>query len=164
MDIPRIRAKWAGRHEIRFVEAHPTSEGGVFVKSAMQTSAGNTYFMSIYFPDYPNQMPKVCITKPALRQHKPTCYKDGNICFLHPNMWNPGATPDIRARAHREVAQQIRLLVHKRRPLARRRGAPLNATGFCVAVDDRASDSSRRNTGSRGRQRRGIHHRAQRSA
>jgi ubiquitin-protein ligase len=77
--------------QFAFVEAHPTSDGGVYVKAAMQTSAGKTYFLAIYFSDYPSSMPKVLVTNPTLR---PTSnnhmYKDGYICFLHPNMWNPG--------------------------------------------------------------------------
>jgi ubiquitin-protein ligase len=91
MDIQRI---WG---EVRratasfaLVEAHPTSDGGVFVKTGMQTSAGNTYFASIYFPDYPYRMPQVFVTRPALRSDSPHRYRDGNLCYLHPSMWNPG--------------------------------------------------------------------------
>ena len=92
MDIQRIRREVAqATLQFAFVEAHPTTDGGVYVKAAMQTSAGKTYFMSIYFNDYPSRMPKVMVTNPIL---PPTSdnhmYKDGYICFLHPNMWNPG--------------------------------------------------------------------------
>lgn len=92
MDVQRIR--WEviqAAKQFAFVEAHPTNDGGVYVKAALQTSTGKTYFLAIFFPNYPNQMPKVFVTKPTLR---PTfdnhMYKDGSICFLHPNMWNPG--------------------------------------------------------------------------
>jgi hypothetical protein len=71
------------------VEAYPTSDGGVYVKAVFQTSAGNTYFTSITFANYPNAMPKVFVTKPALgySTHR---YPNDQICYLHPNMWNPG--------------------------------------------------------------------------
>lgn len=90
MDIQRIRLEVieAGR-QFAYVEAHPTNSGGVFVKTAMQTSAGNTYIGSIRFPNYPSVMPKVFITKPTLQVNSHV-YKDGHICYLHPNMWNPG--------------------------------------------------------------------------
>jgi len=71
------------------VEAHPTGDGGVFVKAGFQTSAGNTYFTKILFPDYPAGMPRVYVTMPAL-QSSPHRYTDGHICYLHPSMWNPG--------------------------------------------------------------------------
>lgn len=54
-DIQRIRREVAAAAmQFAFVEAHPTNDGGVYVKSAMQTTVGKTYFMSIFFPDYPN--------------------------------------------------------------------------------------------------------------
>lgn len=92
MDIQRIRLEVAqAATKFALVEAHPTNEGGVYVKSVLQTSAAKTYFIAIYFPDYPNRMPRVVVTNPTLR---PTgdnhMYKEGYICFLHPNMWNPG--------------------------------------------------------------------------
>ena len=90
MDIQRIRSEVlrAGK-TFAYVEAHPTDAGEVFVKSVLQTSAGTTYIASILFPNYPNRMPKVFITKPDL-QPSPHKYDDGTICYLHPNMWNPG--------------------------------------------------------------------------
>lgn len=91
MDIQRIRTEVAqATTKFAYVEAHPTTDGGVFVKAAMQTSMGNTYIVTITFPNYPNRMPKVFITKPAL-QPSPHKYDDGTICYLHPNMWNPGS-------------------------------------------------------------------------
>jgi hypothetical protein len=90
MDIQRIRSEVAqATTKFALVEAHPTSDGGIFVKAGLQTSVGNAYVAAIYFPNYPNQMPTVYITKPALTpaHHQ---YKAGNICYLHPSMWNPG--------------------------------------------------------------------------
>lgn len=91
MDIQRIRSEVAqALTKFAIVEAHPTSEGGVFVKAALQTSVGNAYFVTITFPNYPHQMPKVWVTRPTL-QPSPHKYNDGTICYLHPNMWNPGS-------------------------------------------------------------------------
>jgi hypothetical protein len=90
MDIQRIRTEVLNAAKIfAFVEAHPTSAGEVFVKTALQTSAATTYVASILFPNYPSQMPKVFITKPTLKP-SPHRYPDNQICYLHPNMWNPG--------------------------------------------------------------------------
>ena len=91
MDIQRIRSEVTqATTEFALVEAHPTNEGGVFVKTGLQTSVGNVYVAAIYFPNYPSQMPKVFITKPGLLPGTGHQYNDGNICYLHPNMWNPG--------------------------------------------------------------------------
>ena len=90
MDIRRVRTEVAqAATYFALVEAHPTTDGGVYVKAALQTPVGNTYIATITFPNYPNQMPKVLITKPTLpaSRHR---YTDGTICYLHPNMWNPG--------------------------------------------------------------------------
>jgi hypothetical protein len=91
MDIQRIRLEVAqAATYFALVEAHPTTDGGVFVKAALQTPVGNTYIVTITFPNYPNQMPKIFVARPAL-QPSPHQYNDGTICYLHPNMWNPGS-------------------------------------------------------------------------
>jgi len=91
MDIPRIRAEvLQATTKFALVEAHPTNDGGVFVKAGLQTSVGNMYIAAVYFQGYPSQMPSVYITKPALRNESPHRYKAGNICYLHPSVWNPG--------------------------------------------------------------------------
>ena len=73
-----------------FVEAHPTNDGGIYVKAAFQTSAGNTYIASVTFPDYPDRMPRVDIIQPVLPQSNTHRYNTGAICYLHHSMWNPG--------------------------------------------------------------------------
>lgn len=91
MDIHRIHREVAdATRAFALVEAYPTDSGGVYVKAALQTAAGNAYIVAIYFPNYPYQMPKVFITKPAMPAHWKHRYTDGNICYLHPNFWNPG--------------------------------------------------------------------------
>ena len=91
MDIQRIHREVAQAiAAFALVEAYPTSNGGVFVKAAFQTAAGNAYVAAVYFTNYPSQMPTVFITKPNLHSACPHQYREGNICYLHPNMWNPG--------------------------------------------------------------------------
>lgn len=72
------------------VEAYPTTDGGVCVKAGLQTSAGRQYVVTVYFPEYPNRMPKVFVTAPRLRTDAPHVYREGNLCYMHPNFWNPG--------------------------------------------------------------------------
>jgi len=61
----------------------------LLVRAAFHTSRGNTYVAELNLADYPSRMPNVYIRAPQLgiSPHK---YKGGNICYLHPNMWNPG--------------------------------------------------------------------------
>lgn len=91
MDIHRIHTEVAqAARTFALVEAYPTETGGVYVKAGLQTAVGNAYVAAIYFPNYPYQMPKVFIIKPALPADWKHRYTDGNICYLHPNFWNPG--------------------------------------------------------------------------
>lgn len=92
MDIQRIRREVAAAGiSFAWLEVRPTTDGlGVFVKTVLQTSASNAYVLSINFPNYPNQMPKVAIAQPSVRMFTPHRYTDGSICYLHPSMWNPG--------------------------------------------------------------------------
>jgi ubiquitin-protein ligase len=90
MDISRIRREFA-EAEGRFsmVELHPTIEGSVYARAALQTGKG-TYVLSIRFPEnYPNEMPRVYIDAPTVGT-TPHRYQTGNICYMHPTMWNPG--------------------------------------------------------------------------
>jgi len=91
MDLLRIRRELetACKH-FEYVQMYPTSDGKVFVKAAVQ--AGNQlYIIAIYFPDnYPYSMPNVYVSNPSLSGFSPHRYNTGNICYLHPTMWNPG--------------------------------------------------------------------------
>ena len=91
MDIQRIRSEVRDASTyFGWIEMHPTTDGGLAVKAGMQTSVGNLYAAIIHFPNYPNQMPRVTVTQPALRTGCPHRYDTGQICYLHHNMWNPG--------------------------------------------------------------------------
>ncbi|MEE9254609.1 MAG: hypothetical protein V3U43_06715 [Pseudomonadales bacterium] len=74
------------------VERHQAPDGSVYVLAALQTPQSQLYYtLSILVPTtYPNQMPAVYVRKPALRPGTGHVYNDGNICFMHPSMWNPG--------------------------------------------------------------------------
>lgn len=90
MDIQRIQReiRQASEH-FAYLEAQPTSAGGISVKAAMQTTAGGIFIIAISFDGYPTEMPKVAVTKPEI-VHMKHRYINGNICYMHPNMWNPG--------------------------------------------------------------------------
>jgi ubiquitin-protein ligase len=91
MDIARIQREFAeAQGTFSLVELHPTADGKVYVRTALQTSNGRNYVLSIKFPDsYPNEMPRVSVDAPAIA-YAPHRYEGGNICYLHPTMWNPG--------------------------------------------------------------------------
>jgi ubiquitin-protein ligase len=90
MNIARIQREFtAAQKTFAYIELHPTYDGQVYVKAAL-VSNGQMYTLSIRFPDdYPNEMPRVVIDVPAIT-NSPHRYNTGNICFLHPSMWNPG--------------------------------------------------------------------------
>jgi hypothetical protein len=90
MDVQRVRSEVAqAAKQVLYVEAHPTAGGGIYVQAAFQTSAGKTYIAEVEFDGYPNRMPQVSVVKPALLA-SPHRYPNNRICYLHPNMWNPG--------------------------------------------------------------------------
>jgi len=91
MNILRIQNEFnQARQYFSYIEIHPTTDGKVFVKAALQPSSQQYYVVAIYFPDnYPNEMPRVYVTKPVI-DSAPHRYNQGNICYLHPTMWNPG--------------------------------------------------------------------------
>src|SRR5438445_9659887 len=91
MDIQRIRTEaLQAMRTFTLVEVYPTTDGGVCVKAGFKTSVGNLYVVAIYFPNYPYQMPKVFVSSPTIQAGTGHQYSDGSICYLHPNMWNPG--------------------------------------------------------------------------
>jgi hypothetical protein len=89
VNLQRIHNEVAlARQQFALVEL--TEDGGLFLKAGLQTSVGRAYVAAIYLTNYPAQMPRVVVTMPALLAHAPHRYRDGNICYLHPNLWNPG--------------------------------------------------------------------------
>lgn len=91
MDISRIQRELAdAKMTFSSLELRPTIDGKVFAKTVLQTGHG-TYVLSIRFPDsYPWEMPRVIIDAPPIVS-APHRYNSGNICYLHPSVWNPGA-------------------------------------------------------------------------
>lgn len=90
MDVNRIQREFSeAKKTFAYLELHPTADGKVYAKTALQ-SAGGMYVLSIKFPQsYPNEMPRVFIETPPITIG-PHRYQAGNICYLHPSMWNPG--------------------------------------------------------------------------
>ena len=92
MDLARVRREIEiAKSNFWYVESHPTASGSLYVLSALQTSVGSAYTFAVQFPDsYPNSPPEVFVRKPALNALAPHQYRTGNICYVHPSMWNPG--------------------------------------------------------------------------
>src|SRR5437868_2545812 len=86
MDIRRIQREFTDAQQtFAYLELHPTVDGKVYAKTALQTPA-QMYVLSIRFPDtYPNEMPRVYVDTPAVLS-APHRYQTGNICYLHPSM------------------------------------------------------------------------------
>ena len=92
MNLARIRQDIAAAQQyFDYVEGHATPTGGVMALIALQTSR-RVYTLGVSFPgSYPNAMPEVVVRKPALAlASAPHTYMNGQICYLHPLMWNPG--------------------------------------------------------------------------
>ena len=91
MDIARIQREFLDAQKtFALVELRPTVDGKVHARAALQIASGRHFVLSIKFPDsYPNEMPRVFIDAPAVT-NAPHRYQTGNICYLHPSMWNPG--------------------------------------------------------------------------
>ena len=92
MDLARVRREIVdAKTAFLYVESHPTAHGSLYVLSALQTTLGRIYTFAVHFPDaYPNTSPEVFVRKPALSALAPHQYSAGNICYVHPTMWNPG--------------------------------------------------------------------------
>ena len=90
MNLGRIRRDIAAAQMyFDYVEERPTLAGGLMALVALQTSR-RIYTLGVTFPEaYPNAMPEVEVRKPAL-EWSPHTYTSGQICYLHPHMWNPG--------------------------------------------------------------------------
>jgi ubiquitin-protein ligase len=91
MDIARIQREFVNaQRTFALVELHSMPDGKVYARTALQTGNGRHYVLSIMFPDtYPNEIPCVFIDAPTVT-YAPHRYQAGNICYLHPRMWNPG--------------------------------------------------------------------------
>jgi hypothetical protein len=89
MDLQRVRQdiREAGEH-FSYLEAVPDGTGGLYAKAVLQTAV-QMYFLTISFADYPVKMPTIMVTKPTI-SHTKHRYTSGNICYMHPNFWNPG--------------------------------------------------------------------------
>jgi hypothetical protein len=89
MDLQRVRQdiRVAAEH-FGYLEAVPDGSGGLYAKAALQANS-QLYILSITFLDYPTRMPTVNVLKPAISHNKHR-YQAGNLCYMHPNFWNPG--------------------------------------------------------------------------
>ena len=93
MDIARIQREFAdAQRTFALVELRPTTDGNVYARTALQTTTGKQLRP---LDQVPGHLPE----RDAARLHRcagdhliaPHRYQAGNICYLHPSMWNPGA-------------------------------------------------------------------------
>ena len=89
MDVQRIR--WEiQRATAQFpnIETYPSIDGGMYIKALLQTSVGQMYVLCVTFIGYPFEIPKVRVISPVVT-HSKHMYTSGNICYMHPSLWNP---------------------------------------------------------------------------
>ena len=89
MDLQRIRwdiLQAAG--QFPNIETHTTLGGDIYIKALLQTSVGQLYVISIHFTGYPFDLPRVAVVSPTVK-HNQHMYTNGNICYMHPSLWNP---------------------------------------------------------------------------
>lgn len=89
MDVQRIR--WEiqkAKEHFPNIEVHTTIDGSIFIKVLLQTSVGQMYVLSVTFVGYAAEIPKVTVLSPAVT-HNEHRYTGGNICYMHPSLWNP---------------------------------------------------------------------------
>ena len=92
VDLARIRKEIVqARSYFPNIEFYVSNDGRPYVLAVLQTSENHIYSVSISFPDtYPYSMPIVMVRKPAIYTGGKHQYRDGQLCYLHPRMWNPG--------------------------------------------------------------------------
>jgi ubiquitin-protein ligase len=89
MNVQRIQ--WEIRQAVEHfpnIESHAATDGGIYIKALLQTSVGQVYVIAVTFVGYPSEMPKVTVITPAVT-HSKHMYSAGNICYMHPSVWNP---------------------------------------------------------------------------
>jgi ubiquitin-protein ligase len=93
MDLARIRREIEdAQRTFSFVESHQAADGKPIILCALQTSQSRIYTLSVSFPEaYPYTMPAITVRKPGMGSSVPHRYTNGNICYMHPKMWNPGS-------------------------------------------------------------------------
>jgi len=70
------------------MESYTTTDGGIYIKAALQTSVGQVYIVMVTFSGYPSAMPRVTVITPAVK-HVMHMYREGHICYMLPSFWNP---------------------------------------------------------------------------
>ena len=89
MDVQRIRREvQQAMYQFPNIETHATIGGDIYIKAALQTSVGQMYVIHVTFAGYPSEIPKVRVISPAVT-HSRHMYTGGNICYMHPSLWNP---------------------------------------------------------------------------
>lgn len=91
MNLKRVRRDIENaRQHFDYVEAHPTENGGLTARVALQTSRRLYTLEVIFLETYPHTMPRVFVRRPDL-EYSPHQFRHKNqICYLHSSFWNPG--------------------------------------------------------------------------
>jgi hypothetical protein len=92
MDPVRVRNEFfSARQQFPNLELYQDYSGQLYIKAALQTTNSCIYIVTIQIPtNYPNVMPEVYVIKPIISLYSPHKYVKGNICYIHPSLWNPG--------------------------------------------------------------------------
>lgn len=89
MNVQRVQGDIRrAREQFPNIETQPTIGGDIYIKALLQTSVGQMYVIYVTFVGYPSEMPKVTVITPAVT-HIQHMYSGGNICYMHPSVWNP---------------------------------------------------------------------------
>jgi hypothetical protein len=89
VNIQRIRTEIrAASEHFPNIDAYTTTDGGIYIKAALQTSVGHMYIVMVTFGGYPSTMPRVTVITPAVK-HGMHMYQGGYLCYMHPSVWNP---------------------------------------------------------------------------
>jgi hypothetical protein len=66
MNVQRIRSEiQQTMQHFPNIETYATTDGGLYIKAALQTSIGQLYVLAVTFVGYPSEMPKVTVITPA---------------------------------------------------------------------------------------------------
>ena len=91
-EFSRVRADIRAAYDhFPNTESYTTTDGGIYIKAALQTSVGQVYIVMVTFSGYPSAMPRVTVITPAVK-HIMHMYREGHICYMLPSFWNSCST------------------------------------------------------------------------
>ncbi len=88
------------------VETYTTTDGGLYIKAALQTSVGQMYIIMVTFAGYPSSMPKVTVITPAVKQRHAHVYRRSYLLHASERMESRPSRPQICPGSDGSLAQQ----------------------------------------------------------